>query len=288
MPYRIPDSEIERWIDEDLPYGDLTTHLLGIGDRPGRIVFTSRERIVACCTEEAGRLLDRCGAKVTELLPSGTAAESGTVLLGAEGSAASLHAGWKAAMNLVEYASGIATRTRLIVDRARSENPSVSIVTTRKSFPGTKKLSIKAIMAGGALPHRLGLSESILVFAQHTALFGGLEPFLGTIADLKKRAPEQRTVVEAASREEALAIVRAGADIVQVDKLGVEALADLVREIRAISPGTAVSAAGGITADNVAAYAATGVDIIVLSSVYFGRPADIGATITSNPNHRQP
>lgn len=283
MHYLISDKEIERFIDEDVPYGDLTTTLLGIGDDPGEIVFTSRERTVICCTEEAGRVLEACGATVTRSLPSGTIVEPGTLLLRAEGSAAALHAGWKVALNLLEYASGIATRTGTIVGRVHAANPGASVVTTRKSFPGTKQVAIKAIMAGGALPHRLGLSESVLVFSHHTVFLGGLEPFLLMLADLKKRAREQRIIVEADTPDEAIRIAKAGADVVQVDKMPVEALAALVADIRRECPGVAVSAAGGINMENAAAYANTGVDIIVLSSVYFGKPSDISAIINQKP-----
>jgi molybdenum transport protein len=280
MYYPIPDSEIERFIEEDIPYGDLTTSLLGFGEEPGEIVFTTRERTVLCCTEEAGRVLKQCGAEIRFSLPSGTIAAPGTQALRAEGSAASLHAGWKIAMNLLEYASGIATRTGTIVERARSTNPTINVVTTRKSFPGTKKIAIKAILAGGAFPHRLGLSESILVFSQHTAFLGGLDRFLETIPDLKKRAPEQKILVEADSAEEAIRIAQAGADEVQLDKMPVADLALLVAEIRSRFPGVVVSAAGGINAENAASYASTGIDILVLSSVYFGKPADFSTRIT--------
>lgn len=283
MHYRIPDSEIERFLEEDVPYGDLTTMLLGIDGSEGEIVFKTREHTVVCCTEDAARLLEHCGVKVLFSLPSGTVVEQGTIILKAEGLAGQLHAGWKVALNLLEYASGIATRTAAIVNRAHAANPDVSIVTTRKSFPGTKKVAIKAIMAGGALPHRLGLSESILVFPHHTVFLGGLKPFLDKLGALKKRAPEQKVLVEAETPEEGLLIARSGADVVQVDKMSIATLSKLVLDIRASCPDVAISAAGGINIDNAAAYAATGIDIIVLSSVYFGKPSDISAVINHKP-----
>ena len=58
----LPDSIIESFIEEDVPYGDLTTHLLGIGNIHGRMVFSTREETTLCCTEEASRLLQKCGA----------------------------------------------------------------------------------------------------------------------------------------------------------------------------------------------------------------------------------
>ena len=166
-----------------------------------------------------------------------------------------------------------------MVRAARLVNPGIMVGATRKSFPGTKKIVVKAVMAGGALPHRLGLSETILVFRQHTVFAGGLEKFLQTLPDLRARAKETKVVVEAENFVEALQIAQAGADVVQIDKLGPDELAAAVKEIRSANPHIKISAAGGINEDNIARYAATGVDIIVLSSVYFGKPADIGAAI---------
>lgn len=279
MLTQLPDTEIERFIEEDLPYGDLTTHLLGIGGRRGVITFTTREETVLCCTEEAGRVLEKCGCTVTETRPSGTRCAPGTMFLSAEGPAMALHAGWKVALNLLEYASGIASRTRRVVDAVRAVNPDVAVVTTRKSFPGTRRTATKAIAAGGALPHRLGLSETVLVFRQHTSFLGGLESFLATVAGLRSKARETRIVVEADTVEEALLIACSGADIVQLDKIPPAELEGAVAGIRAANPGIQISAAGGINEINAADYAATGIDIIVLSSVYFGKPADIGVEL---------
>ena len=273
------DSDIERLIEEDLPYGDLTTHLLGIGESSGRIIFPTREDTTLCCTEEAARVLQKCRTTVTSCLPSGTKLAPGMQFLVAQGTARSLHAGWKVALNLLEYASGIASRTRRIVEKARAVNPALSVVTTRKSFPGTKKISIKAITAGGALPHRLGLSETVLVFRQHTAFLGGLEAFLGTVSGLRSRARETKIIVEADDSAEALLVALSAADIVQLDKMAPAELAGAVSAIRRANPNILISAAGGINESNAAEYAATGIDIIVLSSVYFGKPADIGVII---------
>ncbi len=287
MLYQLPDLDIERFIEEDVPYGDITTSLLEIGSLRGEITFTSRDATVLCCTEEAARVLEQCGANVTCCLASSSMAEAGTTILAASGPVSSLHAGWKVALNLLEYASGIATRTRTLVSLARKVNPHITVVTTRKSFPGTKKIALKAIMAGGALPHRIGLSDSILVFKQHTAFMGGLESFLDTVASLKAKAPEHKIIVEAETAEEALNIAMADIDIIQIDKLLPDELLILVKEIRKIRPDVKISAAGGITVETAAAYAKAGVDILVLSSVYFGRPADIGVIIHPSPNIEQ-
>ena len=137
-------------------------------------------------------------------------------------------------------------------------------------------------MAGGALPHRLGLSESVLIFRQHTEFYGGLERLLATLSSLKMELPEHKIMVEAETADEALRITIAGADVVQLDKLPPAELKPLIAQLRAVAPSITISAAGGINAQNAADYAATGVDILVLSSPYFGKPADIKVIMTSH------
>jgi molybdenum transport protein len=281
----ISDHDIDFFVAEDVPYGDLTTHLLGIGEKCGRIVYSTREETTVCCTEEAARVLTRVGCRVKQMFPTGRTVPAETAILEAEGPADALHAGWKVALNFLEYASGVSSRTSRMVKAARAVNPDVSIVATRKSFPGTKKIVIKAVVAGGALPHRLGLSETVLVFSQHTAFLGGLDEFLKSIPALRAKAKEKKIVVEADSPDEALRIARAGADIVQIDKSTPDNLSHLVKELREVNPAIEISAAGGINEANIAAYAATGVDLIVLSSVYFGKPADIGVRIVPDEAH---
>ena len=106
------------------------------------------------------------------LRPMSDRIAAGTVFLEGRGPAAGIHLAWKVSQTLVEYASGIATRTRRIVEAARAEAPDIAVACTRKNFPGTKEISVKAVLAGGAQMHRLGLSETLLVFPEHATFLG--------------------------------------------------------------------------------------------------------------------
>lgn len=163
----ISDQYLWQLLQEDVPYFDLTTHGLGIGDRFGTITYTTRAETTLCCTEEAANLLKKAGAEVSLMLPTGYHANQGVTFLSATGNASSLHIAWKCSQNLLEYACGVATKTHQLVQLAQQSNPEVMLYTTRKSIPGTKPIAIKAILAGGAYPHRLGISETILIFEQH-------------------------------------------------------------------------------------------------------------------------
>jgi molybdenum transport protein len=279
VPFRLRDTEIDRFLEEDCPYGDLTTTLLGIGSAAGRIVFTTRHETVLSCTEEAARMFEKQGCGTTACEPSGSLVAAGVPFLQAAGEAAGLHAAWKAALNLLEAACGIATRTRRLVEAAQAVNPAVEVVATRKIFPGTKAVATKAVYAGGAYPHRLGLSETILVFAQHVAFLGGKDELWAVVPAMKRTALEKKIAIEVTTEGDALAAARAGADMIQVDKLPPDEIATLVAGVRAAAPGVVIAAAGGINLDNVQAYAATGVDLLVTSSMYWGKPADIGVVM---------
>jgi molybdenum transport protein len=277
--YHIADDTIERLIKEDIPYLDLTTWVLGIASEPGRLEFYNREDAVLCGTEEVERICRRLDVKVIRALPSGSALAPGETFLEAEGAAGDLHMVWKVSLNILEYCSGIATRTRRLVKKASAVNPRLAVVTTRKNFPGTKELAIKAVLAGGGFPHRLGLSETILIFEQHRNFLNGSAELIRMIPELKAKACEKKLIVEVEGVEEAVSLAKAGVDGIQFDKASPEQLRSYVKTLREIEPRIVLLAAGGVTEANIADYAATGIDAVATTAVYFGKPADMGTRI---------
>ena len=273
------EEDIDRLIEEDIPYGDLTTFALGIENERGIIRFSPRGNTVVCCTEEVVRIFNRLNIKTIHYTSSGSMVDDKKVFFEAEGSAGDLHKAWRVCLNLLEYSSGIATRTKTFVDVSREINPGVAIVTTRKSLPGARKIAMKGVICGGALPHRLGLSETVLVFDEHISFDGGIDKFITQLPRLKNRLPENKIAVEVRTEEDAVRMAEAGADIIQLDKLDATETKSAVIAVKSISPKALVAAAGGINEKNVKDYAATGVDIIVTSSLYFGPPSDIKAEI---------
>jgi molybdenum transport protein len=269
------DFQLRCLLDDDAGGGDLTTDALGIGSQTGRIEFFARQPMTACCTEEAARMFELAGARAEMLCASGTAAPAGTPLLRATGDATSLHRAWKATQILVEWASGIASSAAAIVAAAKD----VPVACTRKNAPGTKALSIKAVRAGGAIMHRMGLSETLLVFAEHRIFLD--EPPEQTIARLKRRQPEKKVVVEVATPDEALVWARAGADVLQLEKFSPEQVA----ESRATTADFRVvlAAAGGINAGNAAAYVQAGADLLVTSAPYTAPPRDVQVVFSLQP-----
>ncbi len=264
-------------LNDDCPGLDLTVDLLGLGAQRGVMTFAPKEDCVLSGADEAAWLLRDQGLAVTAAAANGARPHGGDVVLTARGPAADLHRCWKVCQTLMEYMSGIAGRTALMVERARTANPRVQVAVTRKNFPGAKRISLKAACCGGATVHRQGLSDSILIFAQHRAFLAdnSIAALAASWEELRRQAPERKIAVEVDSPAEALLLAQAGADVIQCEKFPLPALEETVRALRAAAPAATILAAGGINGENAAACAATGVDVLVTTWPYFGRPADI-------------
>lgn len=279
-PYCLPDPLLEALLADDTPFGDATTHALGIGGQPGRMVFRARHAMTLCGAEEALRMGQLRGLRaVGPVRASSESLAAGETILTLEGDAAALHQVWKTAQTLMEYLSGIASRTAEIVAAARRANPEIGIACTRKNFPGTKAAAIKAVLCGGASPHRLSLSETLLIFAEHRAFLSEEAPE-ATVRRLRRQWPERAIVVEVSDEAEALRWQAAGTDILQLEKLPLDAV-DRIRRAFPAGTTTRIAAAGGINSANAEAYARAGADILVTSAPYFAPPRDVAVTLTA-------
>lgn len=271
----ITDGDLTRLLGEDLPYGDLTTELLGIEERGGSLTFLSREESVASCAREAGRIFEICGARTEFYAKEGSLIQPGERFLRVSGSAGAIHRAWKSAQTILEYAGAIATRTHRMVESIQREGLTTPVMGTRKTFPGGRQIAAKALKAGGGNSHRLGLSETVLVFEAHRVFLepGALEG--GLLLDMKRRAPEKKIVVEISDEGDLVLAAKAGADILQIDKCSPEKAKALIDRGRGEFPHLQFGVAGGINGENAGTYAKTGADFLVSSWMYAGKAIDI-------------
>lgn len=276
---RFSNARIDASIEEDVPYIDLTCEVLGVHNQPGEMEYFTRESCVLAGTDIARRIMRNLGCEVLASSEDGQLVSAGQTFFTVRGAAADLHAAWKVCLNVFDHLSAVATKTRSMVDAVHAVNPECEVLTTRKSMPGAKDLLTCAVMAGGAFPHRLGLSETVLVFEQHLAFFGGFNRFVEEMPRIKARCVEKKLFVEA-DAQRALALARAssdehGVDGIQLDKVPVSELAELVRRIREIDPRITIIAAGGINPQNAGAYAACGVDGLATTAPFTAKPVDM-------------
>ena len=260
MTVRFSRARIDELIAEDVPYIDLTSTVLGVGDAPGRLEYFTREDCVVAGTDVVAAEAAALGLAVSLVRAPGARAAAGETLMAATGPASGLHLLWKAGLNVLDHLSAVATKTRAMVDAAHAANPACEVLTTRKSLPGAKDLLTAAVMAGGAFPHRLGLSETVLVFDHHLAFTGGFDAFVEQLPAIRRRCIEKKLFVEA-----------------DADKVPVDELAALDAELRGIDERLTLVAAGGINPANAGAYAATGVDGLATTAPFSAAPLDMSA-----------
>lgn len=274
-------ADIDLLILEDLPLHDETTRALALHDVPGQLNYTARQAGILSGLTLLLRMAQSLNLRAEPLIADGDVISSGQEVLRLHGNAHALHKVWKQGMNLLEYLSGIASATAQMVSASRAINPHIQVAATRKAHPGVRKLQHYAVLCGGGMLHRVGLSETILIFAQHRVFLPGVEvPQL--IARARAHSPEKFILIEAESADDALTAAHAGADGVQLDKMTPEQLTDLVPRLRSLQPRLTINAAGGIRPDNAAQFAASGVDILVTSSLYNAKVLDFGAKMQAD------
>jgi len=278
------DEELDRLIAEDVPYFDMTTTLAKFGSRLAKIQFYTKDLTVICCTEEVMRFFNKFSITPTLASLSGEIIEKNVKFLEAEGLVKHLHTIWRVSANLMEYASGIATRTYLMVEKARTINPNIVITATRRTIPYTRKISAKAVLVGGGNLNRLSLSENILLYKNHYKFFGGLNSLIKKIDMLQKNAAGKQISVEVETPEDALLICNLPISTVQLDKMSSDVLTDLVPKLREKNPNLRIAAAGGINLENVEEYTSTGIDAIVSSFPNHCKPADFRVEIEPLPD----
>ena len=202
----------------------------------------------------------------------------GDTLAVVEGKMRTLLAAERTMLNFVQRLSGVATLTARFV--AEVAGTKAVILDTRKTTPGWRALEKYAVRCGGGTNHRIGLYDAILIKDNHLAhLQAGGDPIGVALAAARAaRGPDIKFIeVEVDDLDQLDRALQCVPDIVLVDNLGPEALAEAVRRRDERAPGVLLEASGGITLATVAALARSGVDRISVGALTHSAPAlDIG------------
>jgi nicotinate-nucleotide pyrophosphorylase (carboxylating) len=269
---RLWDWLVDAALDEDLgSAGDVTSEALLPADATGSARIEARHAVVVSGLAVAGRVFERCGARLEAERADGEELGPGDVLARVSGPARALLAGERSALNFLQRLCGIATQTRRYCAQVRGTQ--AAIVDTRKTTPGWRALEKYAVRCGGGTNHRIGLFDGILIKDNHIAAVGDVG---SAVRRARERGPfSLRVLVEVESLAMAQAALDAGADALLVDNQPVPVVAQIVQ--LCAGRGVDVEASGGITLDNVAAYAKAGVDRISIGALTHSAPAaDLG------------
>jgi nicotinate-nucleotide pyrophosphorylase (carboxylating) len=266
----IPRVELERAIDaalaEDLALGDPTTAALITPERQGRAVLVAREAGVACGVDVATAVFQRIDPtlSVTPLAGDGQALEAGGLMLSVEGALASILSAERTAVNFAQRMSGIATLAASYVKAI--EGTGAIIVDTRKTAPGLRVFDKHAVASGGGRNHRQALGDGVLIKDNH---IDALRDEGMSIAEIVARARESaahtiKIEVEVQSLAEARDAMEGRPDILLLDNMN----PDEMRKVVELLDGRALTeASGGISLENVAEVAASGVDLISIGAL---------------------
>ncbi|MGH9190501.1 MAG: L-aspartate oxidase [Acidimicrobiales bacterium] len=268
-PRHLVRAAVARALEEDLgPDGDLTSALLPRDVFVTAILATRADGVLAgrAAAIEAFAQVDK-EIQVNWRADDGDLIEHGENLAEVYGPMASVLTAERTALNFLCHLSGVATLTRLYVDLADGR---AAIRDTRKTTPGLRALEKAAVRAGGGLNHRFSLSDGILVKDNHLAWMSIEE----AVAAARARWPGVPLQVECDSADQVARAVDAGAGLVLLDNMSPAQVAECVETV---AGRVLVEVSGGVTLANVAAYAATGADLISVGALTHSAPAlDIG------------
>jgi nicotinate-nucleotide pyrophosphorylase (carboxylating) len=247
----------------------VTTIATVVSDRRSRATLVARTKGVVCGVPlalEAFRQLD-AKASIRVEHEDGARVSAGEPVLFVTGHARGLLSAERVALNFMQRLSGIATLTACYVDAVKGTK--AKILDTRKTTPGWRKLEKYAVRAGGGTNYRMDLSSGVLIKDNHLAALDG------DVAKAVTRARELapigvRIEVECDTIEQVGRAIDAGADIVLLDNMSTNVMAECV----ALAKGRAIlDASGGVTLSTVRAIAETGVDWISVGALTHSAPS---------------
>ena len=260
---------VRRALEEDGAFHDVTTLATVVSDRTARGRLVARETGVVAGVPLAVEAFRQLDPKVTIRVDAedGATVEPGTIVLFLSGHARGLLSAERVALNFLQRLSGIASYTRRFVDAVAGTG--AQIFDTRKTTPGWRKLERFAVRAGGGVNHRFDLASAVLVKDNHLASLDG-DVRLAVRRARELAPPGTPVQIECESREHVEAALEAGADMVLLDNMAPELLAECV----ALAKGRAITeASGGVTLHTVRRVAETGVERISIGALTHSPPA---------------
>ena len=248
---------IEMALQEDIGSGDITTDNLILPDQKGEGEIVAKQSLVIAGLAVAHQVFGYLdpGIEFNPKFNDGDVVEKGSVVVEMAGLLQALLKGERTALNFLQHLSGIATHVRSYMDVLG--NHRVRLVDTRKTTPGWRSLEKYAVRAGGALNHRMGLYDGVLIKDNHIAAFGGI---VKAVTEIRKRVSHLVKIeVEVSDLLQVKEALSARVDVIMLDNMD---LGQIEVAVAAVNGQALVEVSGMVTKDDLNKLAATGVDII--------------------------
>lgn len=268
---------IEAALAEDIGTGDITTMAIISRSKNGYAQAIAKDDfIIAGCDifKETFLLLDD-KIKVKKLISDGKRAKKGSIIAEISGSLFYILQSERVALNLFQRMCGIATLTAKFVDAVHGSK--VKILDTRKTMPGLRVLDKMAVFIGGGFNHRMGLYDGVLIKDNHIAAAGSITEAVNM---QRQRLPHTLKIeVETKNIAEVKEALKCGVDIIMLDNMTTD---EMKKAVAFVAGRAIIEASGNVSLQNVAAIAATGVDLISIGELTHSvRAADISLKINS-------
>lgn len=264
-PLLVLDPLLRSWLLEDIGRGDRTTQGLLGKFRPAQAEWVAKAPGVIAGLPMAARvfqLLSENEVSFIAMVKEGECCEPGQVVAQIDGSLNTLLSGERVALNIAMHLSGIATLTRKYTERIA--NLPAQLVDTRKTTPGLRVLEKYATQLGGAINHRMGLDDAVMIKDNHIAVAGGIG---AAIAQIRDQVPYPLTIeVETEALDQVAEALQHGADIIMLDNMSLDLMHQAVQMIRQRDSRIKIEASGNITLETIRGVAETGVDYISSSA----------------------
>lgn len=269
MDSNILKKAIERFLQEDIGSGDLTSEAILTPDQGGTAEFVAKGSFVVCGIETVAALVFKTQNPAIAVVSASrdkTTASPGDILLTATGPVLDLLKAERVALNLVQRLSGIATLTARFVEKVKPLP--VRILDTRKTTPGLRMLEKYAVRVGGGQNHRFNLADGVLIKDNHIRACVTIK---NAVARMREKIPHTMKIeVEAATVEQVRECLSCAVDIIMLDNM---APAMMREAVNLVGGRAQLEASGGVTLDNVRQVAETGVDFISVGALTHSAPA---------------
>jgi nicotinate-nucleotide pyrophosphorylase (carboxylating) len=256
---------VKRALAEDIGAGDVTSAVCVPAEQKAHGRFMAREQQIVAGTELLSLVYDVRGGvdDLRVLKNSGACAAEGEALAEVRGRARLLLECERVALNFLQRLGGIATLARRYADAVAGTD--CRVLDTRKTTPGLRRLEKMAAAVGGVTNHRMGLYDAILIKNNHISAAGGVRRALENA-----RGAGLPIEIEVRTRAELEEAIASGATHLLLDNLTPQEAAE---QIRWIAGRAKVELSGGITLENVRAYAETGADFVSSGAITHSAPA---------------
>ncbi|RCJ15139.1 nicotinate-nucleotide diphosphorylase (carboxylating) [Nostoc sp. ATCC 43529] len=264
-PWLVLDPLLRGWLLEDIGRGDRTTNTLLTEDTTaGTAKWIAKAPGIIAGLPVAARVFQILNENVsfTAVTAEGARCEPGQIVAEIHGSLDALLMGERVALNLAMRLSGIATLTNIYIEKI--VDLPARLVDTRKTTPGLRLLEKYAAAVGGAINHRMGLDDAVMIKDNHIAAAGGIEEAISRVHSL---IPYPLTIeVETESLEQVKEALQHQADIIMLDNMPLDMMCQAVELIRQQDSRVKIEASGNVTLDRIRSVAETGVDYISTSA----------------------